>query len=425
MMMRNVPSIVLIVLLSSHLAAQKPSPGLRRYVVVPQKSVVGFDGKSTLHDFTGKSNAVDGELRFDPADPAMTAGGRISLSVSSLDTADKERDVEMRKRFEVEKHPTIEFSLDALVKRPGADAAAVDARGRFRIHGVERERTIPGTLEIEPQGGLHVKGELKFKMTDHLIEPPVVAIITVDDEVRVFADLIFAPVKETPIDAEVVDIDVKEIEEPTVGEKKERTRREHLFIVGEKLFWSRDGSPLMAIFADRARILDSKTATIGEPTAPCDAAFKDALTSLDGLKKKLAALPENRRATVGQKLSDSIARLEKSAALAPAVGDAEVKRDGADATVRLGAVDWIVAKDIAGGKKFFTLAAVAVGLPAAVRAAMQKIDGLPRRLTVRTVTTAGSRTVEMTLSAPREATMPDWLVDPSAWTHDEKEPISW
>ena len=161
------PAALALGLIAAALDAQDrgPSPAFKRYVAARAASVPSFDGKSTLHDFTGTTRALEGEIRCDPEHPIETLGGSLSFLAPSLDTADKGRDEEMQKRLGSGEFPSIAFTLDALEKAP----VGVVAIGRFAVRGVERLRRIPGTLTAHDSGAFRARGETVFKMTDHKI----------------------------------------------------------------------------------------------------------------------------------------------------------------------------------------------------------------------------------------------------------------
>ena len=81
----------------SFLAFQLPSQSFafderQSLVLLPQLSRVGFDAKSTLHDFSGVTSAVEGELDVCLARPGEGCSGRISVRAASLDTGLGKRD---------------------------------------------------------------------------------------------------------------------------------------------------------------------------------------------------------------------------------------------------------------------------------------------------------------------------------------------
>src|SRR6185503_5293381 len=86
----------------SFLAFQLPSDafqfeGRRTWTLLPSLSRVGFDGESTLHDFSGATSQLAGEMEFDPSKPGDAPRARITVKATSLDTGNEDRDADMRK----------------------------------------------------------------------------------------------------------------------------------------------------------------------------------------------------------------------------------------------------------------------------------------------------------------------------------------
>ena len=406
------------------LSAQSPgpSPAFKRWVVDRAASMASFAGKSTLHDFTGTTRALEGEIRCDPDHLVETLGGSFAFAVSSLDTADKGRDEEMRKRLAADQFPSISFTLDALEKAP----VGVVAVGRFAVRGVERLRRISGSLDPVEGGAFRARGETVFKMTDHKIEPPVVAIITVDDEVCVKADIVLCPAVDEAVEARAFRIDVREIEEPLGGERKEKTRSERLWVAKDGALWTRDAAPVFVQESSGAlRLVDLRRAETSPLPAGCDAAFRAGAESLVGLKKKIDALPEARRAALAAKLAESIARLERAASLAPPAGEAVVVKSAGRVVVRLGDVDWATFEGLSGDEPMPRLLLALDGLPLAVRTALSRLSGIPKTAIVRCVGTAGARTLRYEFSAPEIGTCPRRLLDSTAWTKAREEVLAW
>ncbi|MFM7296639.1 MAG: hypothetical protein ACKO4Q_05380, partial [Planctomycetota bacterium] len=79
------------------LSFKVPEKGFRfdarqRLAIVPSLSRAGFDAKSTLHDFSGVTQKVEGELVVDLSKPGDAPKGRISVESASLDTGLADRD---------------------------------------------------------------------------------------------------------------------------------------------------------------------------------------------------------------------------------------------------------------------------------------------------------------------------------------------
>lgn len=406
-------------------AAQGPVPYVRRYVVDPARSEAGFDGTSTLHDFTGKTKKLGGEVRLDPAHPATTTGGDVWIEAASLDTDNTGRDEEMRKVLETDKFPRIVFSLDGLNGPPAALSGVAQVDGRFSIHGVERRRTFDATF-APVADGFDLRAEIKAKVTDHGMTPPSFLVVSMGDDVKIWAKPGFKAADATAVPSRVVDIESVATIEPLGGAPLTTTRRERLWTGADAAIWEREAEGTAAAFVDGAtRRLDQRRALLGAAGKPVDAAFDDAKKALRDLRARLDALPADKRAATETKLKDALARLEQAASLAPAAGDAVVAVEGDRTTVKLGDVVWAEFVGLQGDAPFPALVDAVEGLPGAVRAKLAGIKGTPQSATLRTVSSAGARTLRLKFAAAVDAAAPDWFLKPSSWTKPTDKEIAW
>jgi polyisoprenoid-binding protein YceI len=75
----------------------------------------------------------------------------VDAPVSTLVTGNGHRDKDLNKSMESDLYPTIRFNLTGVT--PGAergDTVDVVLQGRFTIHGVTREASIPATVVNKP-----------------------------------------------------------------------------------------------------------------------------------------------------------------------------------------------------------------------------------------------------------------------------------
>ena len=100
----------------------------RSWVVVPSQSRVGFDAKSTLHDFSGTTSQVAGELAFDLSRPDEDPRGEIHVEAAGLDTGNADRDQDMRQHLDTAGHPELRFRLERFAP------ATIDAE-QAAVHG--------------------------------------------------------------------------------------------------------------------------------------------------------------------------------------------------------------------------------------------------------------------------------------------------
>jgi polyisoprenoid-binding protein YceI len=165
----------------------------QRFAIVPSLSRVGFDAKSTLHDFSGVTTAIEGEFTSNLARPGAGGGGFVKVLSSSLDTGVEGRDESMRAILEPSKFPELRFDWSAF------DHASVDAeahkvagtaRGTLTIHGVAREIAMPVNISVDASKRLAIDGQMKLKLSDFGVKPPSkLGLISVEDEVTVWIAL--------------------------------------------------------------------------------------------------------------------------------------------------------------------------------------------------------------------------------------------
>lgn len=176
------PSLLLLLVLSVTLTAADIQK------VDPAQSTVTFHGSSTLHDFDGTAKLVAGA--FD-----LAAGhGMIEADATSMNTASEDRDEKMHGEIMVTKTwPRIRFDLTRFEPAPGGASGGI-AHGRWTMHGVTRELSIPLTFStVGTPAVRHAKAEFTLDIRRWSIPVPRVVIITVDPMIKVAINLVLVP----------------------------------------------------------------------------------------------------------------------------------------------------------------------------------------------------------------------------------------
>jgi len=114
----------------------------------PDKTTVRFILDAVLHKVDGTFRLQPSALQLDMASGGMT--GEISVDARSGVTGNSMRDRKMHKDvLESDRYPDIQFHPDRIsgtVERAGKSSVMV--HGIFRIHGVDREVTVPASVNI-------------------------------------------------------------------------------------------------------------------------------------------------------------------------------------------------------------------------------------------------------------------------------------
>ena len=164
------------------------------YVLAADLCRVGFDAKSTLHDFTGVSTKVAGQFRADFDDPAGAWTGAVTCDVKGLATGVEGRDTGMFEHLDAEHHPQLRFTI-AHFAPTRVDAAAMTAEGtvhgQMTIRGKTRDVQMPVKVSVDPGKRVVVEGQMPLKLSDYEIPVPsqLGGAIAMQDEVSVWIAL--------------------------------------------------------------------------------------------------------------------------------------------------------------------------------------------------------------------------------------------
>jgi polyisoprenoid-binding protein YceI len=187
--------VIRIVLIASlawaRLAAQMPAGH-----TVPSGTVregtLSFDGRATTGGFTGTTTTVSGELQ---GGEWTEIRGWVEAPVRTLATGNERRDRDLNKSMESGRYPVLRFELTG-VTGPGSagDSVGVELHGRFIIHGVTREATLPATVVLHA-AGVGVRGETTLNLKEYGIKglTKMLGMLKMDEEILVHIDLLFAP----------------------------------------------------------------------------------------------------------------------------------------------------------------------------------------------------------------------------------------
>jgi polyisoprenoid-binding protein YceI len=169
--------------------------GPQRLRVLSSLSRVGFDAKSTLHDFSGVTSEVRGDVVADLADPHYPWSGEIRCQAASLRTGVDGRDESMREHLDTEHHSDIRFEVRSFRADPGdidvpARTAHGTAVGMMTIRGETRELEMPVQISVDASQRVVVEGQAKLKLTDFGVPvPSQLGLISMEDEVAIWVSL--------------------------------------------------------------------------------------------------------------------------------------------------------------------------------------------------------------------------------------------
>ena len=169
---------------------------LARFEIILGRSWLRFDAHAPLHDFSGVTHKVSGEVSGIPRRLQETGKARIVLEAATLDTDIEARNKKMRSLLETDRYPEIEFTLDSIEfideSKIQEGKLHLTIQGELLVRGVKR--SIRSEIDIEIGGErLHIQGSFPVKMTDFGIEPPRLLGFPVQEDIKIVFDLRASP----------------------------------------------------------------------------------------------------------------------------------------------------------------------------------------------------------------------------------------
>lgn len=160
------------------------TPGLaQKYMAEDGKAI--FTSETPLTTFSGESSKLAGflDLEANVVD--------FYLDLNTLDTGIGLRDKHMRKNYlETDKYPFAEFTGKIRTLPNSFDnLQEVMVEGTFKIHGVEREVLIPGSM-MKEAGGMRVKAAWDLLLQDYQIEIPKVVFYQLSEKQLISIDIL-------------------------------------------------------------------------------------------------------------------------------------------------------------------------------------------------------------------------------------------
>ena len=158
-----------------------------------REGTLRFDGRATVGEFTGTTTTVTGEMTG--GDALSEVRGWVEAPVHTLKTGNDRRDRDLNKSMESGKYPTIRFELTGVTApETPSDSLPVTLEGRFIIHGVTRETSVPAQITFGPEG-LRVRATTALNLKDYRIGglTKALGMLKMHEEIVVHVDLVFGP----------------------------------------------------------------------------------------------------------------------------------------------------------------------------------------------------------------------------------------
>ena len=165
---------------------------MSRFRIVPERSRIWVDARSSLHpihvETTGLRGHLDATLDGGSLAPGGPTTGSIEIEADRMKSGNVLYDHELERRLEARKYPFIRGSVREVTAL--GDAQRYRVRGQLEFHGVTRAVDGEVQLRVVDDRTLEIEGERVFDLRDYGLEPPRILMLKVHPDVRVRAQVI-------------------------------------------------------------------------------------------------------------------------------------------------------------------------------------------------------------------------------------------
>ena len=167
-------------------AGGERAPGLRRFQLVPDRSVVLIEVRSTVGPLSfgaiGVSGHIEAALQDGSVRTDCAPSGRITIDVSGLRSGHGLYDAELLRRIDARRFPSA--TVDLRDCAPSGLSCRYNLEGDLTFHGVTR--AVQGAVSVEvADRRLLITGEQVFDIRDFAIPSPTVLMLRIYPDVRV------------------------------------------------------------------------------------------------------------------------------------------------------------------------------------------------------------------------------------------------
>ena len=149
-----------------------------RFVIVPDRSRVTIDARSSVHPIHTNTDGLQGFVELGPS-----PRGELSLPVERLRSGNPLEDRELRRRIDAKRYPTIDGRLTEM--HESGEPGRYRVRGDITFRGVTRACEDDMMVEHVDEQTVQLAGSSTFDIREFGMDPPRILMLRVEPEVRV------------------------------------------------------------------------------------------------------------------------------------------------------------------------------------------------------------------------------------------------
>ncbi|HSP20033.1 MAG TPA: YceI family protein [Myxococcaceae bacterium] len=166
---------------------------MARFILVPGRSELWAEARSTLHPVRVHTAGLTGEIEaeLDGERIRLATPTRIELEPGTLRSGHALVDDALQRRMDSARYPSIRAELVAA--EPGAGPDMLRLTGGLTFHGITRTLEVEVTVRLHAGDTLLIEGARPIDMRDFGLPPPSFLMFKVDPLVQVRARLVAMP----------------------------------------------------------------------------------------------------------------------------------------------------------------------------------------------------------------------------------------
>lgn len=154
-------------------------------------NIVKFISETTMENFEGVTNKIDGYIQTDGIDKLVGSEFYFEVDLNSVKTGNGLRDRHMREDYlqtDKNQFTNIKGKITEAYKVSETEYN-IKATAKMFIHGVTHDIVIPGKI-YKLQTGFKIKSNYSIKLTDYKIEIPKFMFLRLSEEIKLELDFV-------------------------------------------------------------------------------------------------------------------------------------------------------------------------------------------------------------------------------------------
>lgn len=166
---------------------------MARYRILPERSKVWIEARSSLHPINSSTDGLEGYVELEMGedgrvDLATPPSAKLSLAVERLRSGNRLEDRELQKRIDARRYPTIDGVLSHIY--PAGIDGSYRVKGEVTFRGVTRSHEDHMTIEAVDQRTIRLSGGSRFDVREFGMDPPKILMLKVEPEVDVKVEIL-------------------------------------------------------------------------------------------------------------------------------------------------------------------------------------------------------------------------------------------